>query len=75
VGTGGAISATVELSETGVAGHAVSGRALAYWVLDGTLTVRAGGEELAAGPESFVLVPPPLAHTVAGPARVVSISA
>ena len=46
-----------------------------YWVLDGTLDVRVGDEELEAGPASYVLVPPGVAHGIAGPARVVTVAA
>jgi quercetin dioxygenase-like cupin family protein len=75
VGPGGAVSGTVALHECGLAGEPTSGIGLGYWVLDGTLTVHAGGASLEAAPESFVLVPPQLSHTVAGPARVVAIGA
>jgi quercetin dioxygenase-like cupin family protein len=46
-----------------------------YWVLDGTLTVRAGAETLDAGSGAYVLVPPGERHALAGPARVVSLAA
>jgi mannose-6-phosphate isomerase-like protein (cupin superfamily) len=75
VGPGGGVTGTISLFEVGVAGEPASGFALGYWVLDGSLVVRAGGGELTAAPESFVLVPPQLAHTVAGPARVVAVGA
>jgi mannose-6-phosphate isomerase-like protein (cupin superfamily) len=34
-----------------------------FYVLDGTLTVRLGDETLAAGPGTFVCVPPGVVHT------------
>jgi quercetin dioxygenase-like cupin family protein len=34
-----------------------------FYVLDGTLTLRLGDETLAAGPGTFVCVPPGLVHT------------
>jgi mannose-6-phosphate isomerase-like protein (cupin superfamily) len=75
VGPGGGVTGTISLFELGVAGEPASGFALAYWVLAGELVVRAAGRSLTAGAESFVLVPPQLAHTVEGPARVVAASA
>jgi mannose-6-phosphate isomerase-like protein (cupin superfamily) len=51
----------------------------AYFVLDGVVTVTVEDEELAVGPEDFVLVPRGTAHTfgntAAGPARLLVIHA
>jgi mannose-6-phosphate isomerase-like protein (cupin superfamily) len=38
-----------------------------FYVLDGTLTVRVGDETLAAGPGTFVCVPPGMVHTFSNP--------
>jgi mannose-6-phosphate isomerase-like protein (cupin superfamily) len=66
----------VSLAETDVSqDERENAAATSYWVLDGTLTVRAGDEELEAERDDFVLVPPGTAHTLAGPARVVTIAA
>lgn len=51
----------------------------AYFVLDGLVTVTVEGEDLAVGPEGFVLVPRGTAHTfgngAAEPARLLVIHA
>jgi mannose-6-phosphate isomerase-like protein (cupin superfamily) len=51
----------------------------AYFVLDGVVTVTVQDEELAVGPEGFVLVPRGTAHTFGntgtGPARLLVIHA
>src|SRR5690242_6452792 len=51
----------------------------AYFVLDGLVTVTVEGEDLAVGPEGFVLVPRGTAHTFgnggAEPARLLVIHA
>jgi mannose-6-phosphate isomerase-like protein (cupin superfamily) len=48
-----------------------------FFVLEGTLTVRLGGEEHQVGPGSFILAPPGVAHTFANrsdaPTRVLNI--
>lgn len=48
----------------------------AFWILDGTLVVRCGGETFEAGPGSFTFLPRGISHTfavTAGPARILSI--
>ena len=51
----------------------------AYFVLDGLVSVTVEGDELAVGPEGFVLVPRGTAHTFGnggpGPARLLVIHA
>jgi mannose-6-phosphate isomerase-like protein (cupin superfamily) len=48
-----------------------------FFVLEGTLTVRLGDEEHEAGPGSFILAPPGVAHTFANrseaPTRVLNV--
>jgi mannose-6-phosphate isomerase-like protein (cupin superfamily) len=48
-----------------------------FFVLEGTLTVRLGDEEHEAGPGSFILAPPGVAHTFANrseaPSRVLNV--
>jgi mannose-6-phosphate isomerase-like protein (cupin superfamily) len=45
--------------------HAHVGEDDSFYVLEGELTLVAGGEEVVAGPGTFVLVPPGVEHTFA----------
>ncbi len=47
-------------------------RRCTYYVLDGTLELRAAGADHRAGPDTLVSVPPGLEHTLAGAARVLA---
>jgi quercetin dioxygenase-like cupin family protein len=61
---------TLAGSETRAAAHRCT-----YWVLDGTLELRAGGEELRAAAGTLVSVPPALEHTLGGGVRVLAVDA
>jgi mannose-6-phosphate isomerase-like protein (cupin superfamily) len=74
VSTGGVASTQLSLNETALTPDPVSvdsSRACAYWVLDGELTVSG----VVARTDEFVSVAPGTPHTIAGPARVISIHA
>jgi mannose-6-phosphate isomerase-like protein (cupin superfamily) len=45
--------------------HAHTGEDDSFYVLEGELTLTAAGEEVVAGPGTFVLVPPGVEHTFA----------
>jgi quercetin dioxygenase-like cupin family protein len=59
--------------------HRHSGNEEAYFVLDGVVEFRVGGDVLAGGPGTFVLVPSGEAHTfgntTASPARLLVLHA
>jgi mannose-6-phosphate isomerase-like protein (cupin superfamily) len=78
VATGAARCDELALAEADVASEQRDGGPVTgYWVLDGALSVTAAGadEPLATGPGGFVLVPAETAHTLEGPARVLTLTA
>jgi mannose-6-phosphate isomerase-like protein (cupin superfamily) len=76
VATGGVSGEHVSLEETWIEpGQRRDANVASYWVLEGTLRLRAGDDHLAAEPGSCVLLPPGQVHTIESPARVVTISA
>jgi mannose-6-phosphate isomerase-like protein (cupin superfamily) len=59
--------------------HAHEGEDDAFYVLEGDLTFTVDGEDVVAGPGTFVLVPPGVEHTFANrgdvPARLLNVHA
>jgi mannose-6-phosphate isomerase-like protein (cupin superfamily) len=70
---------TIDPRRDGPGTHAHEAEDDAFYVLEGELVFTADGEEIAAGPGTFVLVPPGVQHTFANrgdvPARVVNVHA
>lgn len=78
VASGAARCDELALTETDIGSEQRdAGPVSGYWVLDGSLTVTAAGEDapLAAGAGGFVLMPAETAHTLEGPARVLTLTA
>ena len=56
---------TIEPHKGGPPPHSHAAEDDAFYMLEGELTFGVGGEEVVAGPGTFVLVPPGLEHTFA----------
>jgi mannose-6-phosphate isomerase-like protein (cupin superfamily) len=56
---------TLQAHRSGPPVHAHEGEDDAFFMLEGELTFTVDGEEVAAGPGTFVLVPPGVQHTFA----------
>ena len=56
---------TIQPHRDGPESHSHSGEDDAFYMLEGELTFTVDGEELVAGPGTFVLVPPEVPHTFA----------
>ena len=56
---------TIEPHREGPPGHAHAAEDDAFYILEGELTFTFEGEEVVAGPGTFVLVPPGVHHTFA----------
>jgi mannose-6-phosphate isomerase-like protein (cupin superfamily) len=70
---------TIQPRRDGPPAHAHAAEDDSFYVLEGELTFLVDEEELVAGPGTFVLVPPGVAHTFANrgdaPARFVNVHA
>lgn len=70
---------TIQPRRDGPPAHAHADEDDSFYVLEGELTFLVDEEELVAGPGTFVLVPPGVAHTFANrgdaPARFVNVHA
>jgi mannose-6-phosphate isomerase-like protein (cupin superfamily) len=70
---------TIQPHRDGPPGHAHAAEDDAFYILEGELTFTVEGEEVVAGPGTFVLVPPGVHHTFANrgdePVRLVNIHA
>jgi mannose-6-phosphate isomerase-like protein (cupin superfamily) len=56
---------TIQPHREGPEGHVHAAEDDSFYILEGELTFTVEGEELVAGPGTFVLVPPGLEHTFA----------
>jgi mannose-6-phosphate isomerase-like protein (cupin superfamily) len=63
---------TVQPHAGGPPPHAHTGEDDSFYVLAGELTLTAAGEEVVAGPGTFVLVPPEVEHTFANRGNAVA---
>jgi mannose-6-phosphate isomerase-like protein (cupin superfamily) len=63
---------TVQPGADGPPGHTHTDEDDSFYLLDGELTFTVEGEELVAGPGTFVLVPPGVHHTFANRGDVVA---
>jgi mannose-6-phosphate isomerase-like protein (cupin superfamily) len=63
---------TIQPHREGPPPHAHSGEDDAFYMLEGELTFTVDGEEIAAGPGTFVLVPPQVEHTFANRGEAVA---
>ena len=70
---------TIDPGRDGPEPHAHTGEDDSFYILEGELTFAVDGEELVAGPGTFVLVPPGIEHTFANrgaqPVRMVNVHA
>jgi mannose-6-phosphate isomerase-like protein (cupin superfamily) len=63
---------TIQPGRSGPPVHAHEGEDDAFLLLEGELVFSVGGEEVVAGPGTFLLVPPGLEHTFANRTRAVA---
>jgi len=61
---------TIQPGRDGPPAHAHEGEDDAFYLLDGELVFQADGDEIVAGPGTFVLVPPGVRHTFSNPGAV-----
>jgi mannose-6-phosphate isomerase-like protein (cupin superfamily) len=70
---------TIQPHRAGPEQHAHAAEDDSFYLLEGELTFTVDGEEVVAGPGTFVLVPPGVPHTFAnrgdGPVRMINVHA